>query len=112
MEEAAEALSLEVAGLRAAFADIDGAIEKRRPIVVFALKPSEDADALKRFLGPLLTRRDDRSDWQAMRDSWRLRHFSTCFGLVDKSGYRWRIEETEAHIGVTFEPGDEAPSPH
>lgn len=107
MDGAADALSLEVAGLRAAFADIDGAIEKRRPIVVFARKPSDDADALRRFLAPLLARGDDRSDWQAMRNSWRLRHFSTCFGLVDKSGYRWRIEETEAHISVTFEPGDQ-----
>jgi hypothetical protein len=107
MEGAADALSLEVAGLRAAFADIDGAIETRRAIVVFAPKPSDDADALRRLLGPLLSRRDDRSDWQAMRDSWRLRHFSTCFGLVSSSGYRWRIDETDARIAVTFEPGDQ-----
>jgi hypothetical protein len=104
MEGTAQALALEVARLRAAFADIDSAIEKRRPIVVFALKPSDDADALRRFLGPLLTRRDERSDWRAMRDSWRLRHFSTCFGLVGKSGYGWRIEENEARIAITFEP--------
>jgi hypothetical protein len=107
MEGLTEALALEVADLRAAFADIDSAIEQRRPIVVFARKPSDDADALRRFLGPLLTQRDDRSDWRAMRDSWRLRHFSTCFGLVDKSGYRWRIDETDARISVTFEPGDQ-----
>jgi hypothetical protein len=106
MEGAAEALAVEVSGLRVAFADIETAIEKRRPIVVFARKPSDDADALRRFVGPLLTRRDDRSDWRAMRDSWRLRHFSTCFGLIDKSGYRWRIDETDARISVTFEPGD------
>lgn len=105
MEGTAE--ELEIAGLRAAFADIDNAIEKRRPIVVFARKPSDDADALRRLLGPLLSQRDERSDWQAMRDSWRLRHFSTCFGLVGSSGYRWRIEETEARIAVTFEPGDQ-----
>lgn len=107
MDMVEEALALDIAVLRAAFADIDNAIEKRRPIVVFARKPSDIADALKRFLGPLLTQRDDRSDWTAMRDSWRLRHFSTCFGLVDKSGYSWRIDETDARISVTFEPGDQ-----
>jgi hypothetical protein len=99
-----EELALDVAALRTAFRDIDEAIEERRPIMVFARKPSEDADALRRFLGPLLKRRDDRSDWRAMRDSWRLRHFSTCFGLVDRSGYRWRLEETDVHIAVAFEP--------
>ncbi len=109
MKMPGEALALDVSALRAAFGDIDGAIEKRSPIIVFARKPSDDADALRRFLGPLLTFRDDRSDWRAMRDSWRLRHFATCFGLVDKSGYRWRMEETEVRISVTFEPEDSQP---
>jgi hypothetical protein len=106
MKGPGEALNLDVAALRASFGDIDSAIEKRWAIVVFARKPSDDADALRRFLGPLLTLRDDRSDWRAMRDSWRLRHFAACFGLIDRSGYRWRMEETDVRISVTFEPGD------
>ena len=39
-----------------------------------------------------------------LRDAWRLRHFTACFGLADRSGYRWHIEDTGSHIRVTFDP--------
>ena len=104
MESAGEALVLDVSGLGTGIGDVEGAIEKRRPIVVVARKPSEDADALQRSLAPLLTSRDGRSDWQAMRDAWRLRHFSACFGLAGRSGYRWRLVEADDRVSVAFEP--------
>ena len=104
MESRVGALALDVAVLRDRFGAIERHLEDRLPIVVFARKPSDDADALSGFLRPLQTLRDDRSDWRAMCDTWRMRHFSTCFGLAARSGYRWRIEETGAQISVTFEP--------
>jgi|GEM_PF-6302656 len=99
-----DALALEVATLRTRFDEIESRLAERRAVVVFARKPSADADALGGLLAPLRAQRDGRSDWRAMRDAWRLRHFTTCFGLAHRSGYRWHIEETEAHISVVFEP--------
>ena len=104
MQGQGQPLALDVSAVGASFGAIERSIEARRPIVVIARKPSPDADALARFLRPLLEARDDRSDWQAMRDSWRLRHFATCFGLTNHSGYRWSVEQTDSYISVTFEP--------
>ena len=104
MEDREEALALDIAAVKARLTDIERRLERRLPVVVFAPKPSDDAAALIRHLRPLQTSRDDRSDWRAMLDGWRLRHFAACFGLAAQSGYRWRIEETVAQISVYFEP--------
>ncbi len=104
MESRVDALSLDVAILRTRFEDIERHLEQRLPIILFAGKPSDDADALRGSLRPLQTLQDDRSDWRAMRDTWRMRHFSTCFALAARLGYRWRVEETGARISVIFEP--------
>jgi hypothetical protein len=104
MQKHVEALALDVATLRHRFGDFERHLEKRRPIVVFAMRPSEDAEALAGCLRPLQTLRDDRSDWRAMRDTWRMRHFSTCLGLATRSGYAWRVEEAGPRISVVFEP--------
>jgi hypothetical protein len=109
MQNGDGALALDVATLRQGLAEIERHLERRQAIIVFAHKPSSDADALSGYLQPLRAARDDRSDWQAMRDAWRLRHVSTCFGLAGRSGYGWRIEETDALISVVFEPAGQDP---
>jgi hypothetical protein len=101
-----DTLALEVSAVGSNLADIELSIAEQRTIVVFAHRPSRDADALAGFLSPLLSRQDGRSDWQAMRDSWRLRHFTTCFGMLHKAGYNWRVEEMSGHVSVAFEPPD------
>ncbi len=109
MRGPAQPLALDVSAVGRNFGAIERSIEERRPIVIVARKPSQDADALARFMRPLLEARDERSDWQAMRDTWRLRHFASCFGLVNSAGYLWRAEATDAHISVTFEPKTSPP---
>ncbi len=97
-------LTLDISALGSRFEDIKHQLEKGLPIIVFARKPSADANALAGSLRPLQTLRDGRSDWRAMRDAWRLRHFVACFGLADRSGYRWHVEDAESQIRVTFHP--------
>ena len=104
MQNGEGALMLDVSTLGHRFrTDMNVDYEKGLPIIVFARKPSTDATALAGFLRPLQTLRDDRSDWRAMLDAWRLRHFAACFGLADRSGYRWGIEDTAARISVIFD---------
>ena len=104
MQSGEGTLALDVSTVRARMDDVERHLEQRLAIVVFARKPSSEADALAGYLRPLHTLRDDRSDWQAMRDAWRLRHVSTCFSLAGRSGYAWRIEESDALVSVTFTP--------
>jgi hypothetical protein len=104
MEGRADTLTLEVSAIGGSFSALERAIEERRAIVLLARKGSSDGDALSASLRPLLTQHDDRSDWRAMRDAWRLRHFVSCFGMAERAGYAWRLCEAGSHISVTFDP--------
>jgi hypothetical protein len=109
MEGREGALALDVAALRTNFSDFERQLARGLSVVVFADRPSDAADAFAGHLAPLMGKQDARSDWRAMRDSWRLRHVSTCFGLATRAGYRWRIEETGSRISLVFEPEAGAP---
>ena len=104
MDAPPDPLALDVEAMGRRFADLESAIELRRGILIRAHKPSRDAQSLSGFLAPLLIQRDDRSDWRAMVDSWRLRHFAAGFAAALRAGYAWRFEETPEFALVTFSP--------